>query len=294
MGLPIARRKVRIAPEGRPDGSATQVCTSPPNRTPAGIRNGAGRRLPKALGNQDASCHPQRLSPGEHTRRILAPGAVVFSTANLRHHAMHLRHSHAFVASGVPQPAGRFAGVDSGWVGISRTGKTILWSTAFSGCIGVVMCGETRNWGALAHMNQCIQDATRNLELALSTVATFVRNEVNDDVTDVMIYYGDFPANRGQNQMLTKDRIRGVMGCRRVIDLRRTGQRTRWGSDFLYDPGMHIVHTVASGLALDVRDPDDARHDARRIIRKPFPYPGDDAKRVLSPGLGHKGYFFVA
>lgn len=181
--------------------------------------------------------------------------------------------------------SGTFTEVDSGLIGISRTGKTKFWSTGFSGCVGVVMSGSG-NWGVLAHLNQAIQFGERDLAFALSTLKEFVSKKVFAETTDVLIYYGD----ENTEQKLTESEIRELMGCERVIDLRKTGESYGFGCDFVYDPGEKAVYTVSSGTALEASKLWNS--EPLKPIKNAFTYE-EGARKKLEPGLGHKGWFFV-
>ncbi|MBR0646904.1 hypothetical protein [Plastoroseomonas hellenica] len=205
---------------------------------------------------------------------------------------MALQHIHLNAAL-TPKPRGKFASVDSGMVGISTFGLTPFWSTGFSGCVGLVMCG-TGSWGALVHLNQSIQSGNKDLALALDVSARFVCSKMNiDRVTDVLIFYGDPGSNLGQSQNLNAHEIKRLLRCERVIDLRRTNDHATYGSDFVYVPARKTVYTDANGLALVATgfDEDD------ELVPKPnnadFPYKSDGEKAKLTPGLGHKGWFQV-
>jgi len=181
--------------------------------------------------------------------------------------------------------------VDSGLIGISRTGRTPMWSTGFSGCIGVVMCG-TGSWGALAHLNQKIQDSTKDLGLALSTLGSFIRGQTKDTIRDVLLYYGDPGANHGQMQgtSLTAARVKDAMRCMTVIDLRREKEDFAYGSDFVYDPGLQIVYTAPGGTTAQST----GLYDNDKVLvplRTEFAY-AEGTKGKLD-GLGHKGWFTV-
>jgi hypothetical protein len=210
---------------------------------------------------------------------------------------MALTHQHVTFPDQPPNFAQReWAAVDSQFVGVSTNGQYILWSTGFSGCIGVVMCTQTAG-GLLAHLNQMIQNASRDLRLALETVAQLFANKFGQNATDVLIYYGDPGENYGENQghNLTEQTVKEVMGCTRLIDLRRRGDKeaTPWGSDFVYDPFAQIVYTVPAGQALDGvgLDLDNCREKGAKT---PFPYPQDIAlKNKLYPYCGGKGVFTV-
>jgi hypothetical protein len=194
---------------------------------------------------------------------------------------------------------GRFAIATAQSVVISLEGKTPLWSGSFSGCIGVVMRGN-RSWGAVAHLHQNIQDQNQNLALALSTLAAFIRGQTNDQIREVLLYFGDAGANRGERQNqadpLTKDRVKELMGCGKVIDRRRTQAHSApHGSEFVYDPGSHVVYTTSQGGAgaamLDFLGDDD--NDITPPQLTPFPYPDEATKNLVGKGLGGKGWFSV-
>jgi hypothetical protein len=172
--------------------------------------------------------------------------------------AMALTHKDKVSSISIAKP---WASVDSGFIGVSAGGETPFWSTGFSGCIGVVMCGGPQSkWGALAHLNQSIQDASKDMKLALTLVADFVRSKVNDEIVDVLLYYGDPWKNLGQSQIkkeadwLIAAKVKAVMKAKgKIIDLRRTEPREQpeaindvpdpWGTDFVYDPGVQVVYT---------------------------------------------------
>ncbi|MBR0665838.1 hypothetical protein GXW71_15885 [Roseomonas hellenica] len=210
---------------------------------------------------------------------------------------MPLTHVHLNVPLG-QKPRGKFACVDSGLVGISTHGLTPFWSTGFSGCVGLVFCG-TGQWGALVHLNQAIQNPTKDLALALDMSARFVCGKMNiDHVTEVLIFYGDQGVNYGQSQSLTEHEIKRLLRCQRVIDLRRTNENapgaldTPFGSDFVYVPKTQTVYTAAAGNALQMTGLDDEDEVVPKPNRSDFPYKeGQEAK--LNPGLGHKGWFQV-
>jgi hypothetical protein len=208
---------------------------------------------------------------------------------------MILRHVHLNARLG-QKPSGKFAMVDSGLVGISTSSVTPFWSTGFSGCIGLVMCGAGPG-GALVHLNQAIQDSSRDLALALEVSARFVCSKMKVDcVTDVLIFYGDPEVNQGQNRSLTSHEIKRLLRCQRVIDLRRgaDGQAT-YGSDFVYVPATQTVYTAANGLALELAgfDDNDALDGSEKPIAYEFPYDSVEEKAKLTPGLGQKGWFQV-
>lgn len=202
---------------------------------------------------------------------------------------MKLRHEHNVNMHNLKGPWGV---VGSGWVGFSTDGKTTLWSDSFSGCIGLVMCNSGKRWGALAHLNQMIQNSTKDLELALATVSDFISSKMLAPVTDVMIYYGDPGENLGETQgyNLIEDRIKEVMQCERVIDLRRTSNDTPYGSDFVYHPGDQIVYTSsATGCLLAKTElPEDDPLD-KPLPLQAFPY--QEGTKAKLQGLGHKGWF---
>jgi hypothetical protein len=186
----------------------------------------------------------------------------------------------------------KFALVDSGLVGVSIAGKTPFWSTGFSGCIGLVLCGSSTG-GALIHFNQMIQGKTKDLELALKLASEFVKGILGKQITDALIYYGDPGENRGCDNSLDQAKVKKVLGCDRLIDLRRTTEDKTWGSDFVYDPQEQIVYTAPNytigNVGLDVELDIDTKE-----IRKVFQFYGvAEADRKKLDGFGHKGWFFV-
>jgi hypothetical protein len=193
----------------------------------------------------------------------------------------------------LPKITRPFATVDSGLVVISKAGKTPLWSTGFSGCIGVVMCGNGP-WGAMAHLNQNIQYGSQNLEVALSIVTDFVNEQTKDKVREVLLYYGDPGCNLGQNVKLnlTEAKVKEVMKCQKLIDLRRKDKKDPWGSDFVYDPSLQAVYTVPGGKTAAATGLTEILDKVLEPKKEKFPYP-DESKKLVDKGLGHGGWFFV-
>jgi hypothetical protein len=193
----------------------------------------------------------------------------------------------------MPKFTGPWVAVSTGQIGISKTGKTPIWSGSFQGCIGVVMCG-TGPWGAMAHLHQQIQITSRNLELALSAAADFVRAQTKGQISDVLLYYGDAPGNTGKHQgtNLTEARVKEVMKCQKVIDLRRKDDKTPYGADFVYDPGLQTVYTATGAMAVGLTGLDDLDAKELHPVKTDFPYKDGAAKKVLE-GMGNDGCFFV-
>lgn len=193
-----------------------------------------------------------------------------------------------------PHLTGKFASVDSGLLAHSLSGETMLWSTGFSGCIGLVLCG-TKPGGVLAHLNQAIQSSGKDLNLAVQRASEFAKEKINSSVTDVLIYYGDAESNRGQMSDLNKNKIKDLVGCERVIDLRRTGKDAPYGIDFVYDPKKQIVYTssIESSTALEDVGLGEEDELSPKPGRTNFAYKDQAEKNKLTPGLGHKGWFEV-
>ena len=194
----------------------------------------------------------------------------------------------------LPKITRPFATVDSSMVGISKAGKTPFWSTGFSGCIGVVMCGNGP-WGAMAHLNQNIQNKDQSLELALSILTNFINEQTKDKIREVLLYYGDPGVNLGKQQgaNLTEAKVKEVMKCQKVIDLRRKDDKTPYGSDFVYDPGLQIVYTAPGGKTADETGLSAITDKVLEPRRTPFPYPDANAKKLVDKGLGRSGWFVV-
>lgn len=213
---------------------------------------------------------------------------------------MPLTHRHSTTGK-LPTITRAFAGVDSGLVVISKAGKTPLWSTGFAGCLGVAMSG-TGPWGALAHLNQHIQNKGKDLELALSILAQFISDTTKDKIQEVFIYFGEPEDSYGrqQNTNITEVRIKELMKCKKVIDLRRKTEFWDYGSDFVYDPGLQLIYTdpgstfTATGLAA-LHEQDKKKRLKLQISG--FPYEkynvSKDELPKLQPGLGQKGWAFV-
>jgi hypothetical protein len=206
----------------------------------------------------------------------------------------------------LPKMTGKnFASAPAQSVVISEGGQTLLLSGSFSGCIGVIMRG-TRPWGAVAHLHQNIQRANQSLALALSTLADFIRNQTSDEITEVLLYYGDAGDNQGEkqnpNDPLTVDRVKELMGCGSVIDRRRTEKfKDPHGDEFIYDPGSQTVYTTSTGgghngLLKMLDFTEDADENIIHDITKPFTpylYPDDATKNQVIGGLGGKGWYTV-
>jgi len=194
-----------------------------------------------------------------------------------------------------PKVAKSWTDADSGWVVISQNGGTIIYSGGFSGCIGVVMC-SSRKWGAMAHMNQMQQNPSQSLEFALSTIADFIRKQTTDKIVDVLLFYGDPGENLGERQgsNLTIAKVKEVMQCENVIDLRRKTSATPHGSDFIYDPSLQVVYTATTGTACDaagLSTLDDKFEVDKSSKKKAFPYPKEpENAKTLLKFLGHKGW----
>ena len=206
-----------------------------------------------------------------------------------------LKHVHAKTSEKFPKINDAWVDVNSGWVVISNAGKTPMWSNGFSGCVGVVMCGPGK-WGALAHINQKIQFGGHDLELALATTADFIRKQARDTISDVLIYYGDPEGNLGINQDLTVAKIKTVMQCQNVIDLRRRDDTTPYGADFVYDPNIQTVYTATKTrpTVAEAMGMMDRADDCWNKKKNPFPYPKDlkDPLKKLD-GLGTQGWCAV-
>jgi hypothetical protein len=204
------------------------------------------------------------------------------------------RHSKDGQTPKLPKITRPWVSVGSGWIGISKAGKTPMWSTGFSGCIGVAMCGGGP-WGAMAHLNQRIQTSAMSLELALTTLAEFINAQTKDKIREVLLYYGDPGHNLGslQGANLTEAKVKELMKCKTVIDLRRKDKAFPYGNDFVYDPGLQIVYTApAATLAHTGMIEDSTAAKELRPAGTPFPYKDAAAKNVLG-GFGDSGWFFV-
>jgi hypothetical protein len=200
-----------------------------------------------------------------------------------------------------------FARVGSGLVAISKAGKTPLWSEGFNGCVGVVMCGAGP-WGAMAHLNQRIQATGRSLALALSTLSEFVSGQMKDNVREVLLFYGDPPGSpegdnlgKVQGSKLTEAKIKELMKCQKVIDLRRKDRTQPYGTDFVYDPSLQLVYTsdkkfetgdlVQAGRLMGLMD-NDKDVTPPQNKRSNFPFRDASTEELLG-GLATKGWYFV-
>ena len=177
----------------------------------------------------------------------------------------------------------------SGKIGFSKYGGTAFWSGGFAGCVGVVMCGKG-SWGVVAHLNQNIQYGGRCLETALTFLSEFINTKMKSPVTDVLIYYGDYPGNLGRERTLSVQGIKNCMGCERVIDLRRTSDAENYGSDFVYDPSSHTVYTVQTGNAAgySILEKTEIKTAYTKLTQSD--YGGPERSNAISAALG-KGWF---
>lgn len=198
-----------------------------------------------------------------------------------------ITHQHAETSAQLPKLSGRkMAVVGSGWVVLSTQGETVLWSTGFAGCVGLVLCGPNGEGGMLAHINQTIQDRGMDYDLALQRVAEFyAKNRMDNKPTDVLIFFGD-PQLRNPNQTPV-DTIKARMGCTTVTDLRRQDTPELYGNEFIYDPKAQIVYTIKPGVekygivgAMLGEDPDEFPLKA-----KPWQYESTEEQAKLK-GLG--------
>jgi hypothetical protein len=206
---------------------------------------------------------------------------------------MALVHKHSTDVTKFPKIDKPFASVSSKEIIISKDGKTPLYCE-FSGCIGVVMCGNGK-WGAVSHLHQSIQNKGLRLDLALSLVAEFVHKKVGEDIVDVLLYYGDPGENLGEKQgmNLAVGTVKTAMGCKNVIDLRRPkgGKDMPWGNEFVYDPGQKIVYTTPAppGPVLHILNQDKEIEHGTLKFEKPFPFQ-DKKHEPLVKGMADKGY----
>jgi hypothetical protein len=187
--------------------------------------------------------------------------------------------------------------VDSGWVVLSTDGNTVMWSTGFSGCVGLVLCGPGPKGGMLAHINQTIQQGGMEYNVALQRVSEFYEEKRKQRATDVLIYFGD-PSMRLPSQTPV-DTIKQLMKCETVTDLRKQDKEELYGNEFIYDPSplSQTVYTITPGLvkfgivgAMLSEDPDE---DGIHLGKKSNAWPYQSGEQLKLKGLGGNGWCIV-